>query len=132
MEKKVSLRYKIVATVILVFIGVVSLLFGFSVAPSRTINNDVYWVFKSWALMYLLVLLAGFWVKSRRFSRLAPAGLLVTIAQIIPEFSRLGFKGENPSVPTITIVLSSIILGFVLFFSIYLYIRPINIKNTKN
>lgn len=132
MEKKVSLRYKIVATVILVFIGVVSLLFGFSVAPSRTINNDVYWVFKSWSLVYLFVLLAGFWVKSRRFSRFAPAGLLVTIAQIIPEFSRLGFKGENTSVPTITIILSSIILGFVLFFSIYLYIRPINIKNTKN
>lgn len=129
---KISLRYKILATIILVFILTVSLLFGLTVAPSRTNNNDVYWVFKSWAIVYILVLIAGFWVKSRRFSRLAPAGLLITIAQIIPEFSRLGFKGDNPSVPTVVIVLSSIALGIVLFFSIYLYARPIRIENTKN
>ena len=129
---KISLRYKIFATVVLLFIAFVSLNFGFNVAPSRTIGNEVYWVFKAWSLTYLAVLIGGFWLKSKRFSRLGPAGLMVTCAQLIPELSRIGFKGENPSVHVSIIVISSVLFATVLFASIYLYFRPIRIENTKN
>ena len=61
---KDSLKYKLFVTFCLMFVALLSLSFGFFVGASRTNGNIAYWVFKSIAIIYLVVLLILVWTRN--------------------------------------------------------------------
>ena len=123
-----SLRYRIVATIIITFITFTSLSFGFFVAPSRTTGNEIYWTLKIITLFWIILALGSFWITRKSFFKLAPISLIATIVQIIPELCRIGYKGENPQVPTFIIVICIVSLS--ILFVVSIVIAIIKFKGT--
>lgn len=110
---KTSVKYKLLATFIIVFIMGLSLSFGF-VFPKTTDGNVGYWVFKAITLAFLAVVLVGAWVSKGGFSKIFPLSIIAVLTQVLPAFIRIGFTKENPAVTIPAIY----ICAFVLFIMI--------------
>ena len=111
---KTSVKYKMFGTFMVLFVMLISILFAFLVAPARTTGNVVYWVFKGICLAWLAAMIVLLWLRKTNFSKFVPPVLMAIVAQIVPSFSRIGFKGETPAVPGMVIIISSLVL-FILF-----------------
>ncbi|MCI5744931.1 MAG: hypothetical protein MR270_01455 [Erysipelotrichaceae bacterium] len=115
--KREKVSYKILSTVILLFIVALSLVFGFFIATSRTEGNVAYWVFKAIVVAWLVFDIIFLWCPKTTFSKLFPNVIFATISQAIPAFMRIGWTGEDKLVPPTLIIVFAIILMMIIAFS---------------
>ena len=119
---KDSLKYKLFVTFGLLFITLLSLSFGFFVGSSRTDGNVAYWIFKSIAILYLVVIMILLWLKNNKVGRLLPLSLIGLVIQLIPVLLRIGWTGETPKVPVALIYIAAILMFILICISILLSI----------
>lgn len=129
---KVSVKYKLFGTFMILFVMAISFLFGFLVAPSRTNGNMIYWFFKAICLIWLALMILLLWLRKSSFSKFVPIVLIAISAQLIPSLSRIGFKGENPMVPSYMILISVIIIFILSSISILLLIAHEKYQKDEN
>ena len=119
---KDSLKYKLFVTFGLLFITLLSLSFGFFVGSSRTDGNVAYWIFKSIAILYLVVIIVLVWLKNNKVGKLLPLSLIGFVIQLIPILLRVGWTGETPKVPVALIYIAAIVMFILVSFSMLLSI----------
>ncbi len=115
---KKSLQYRIISMIIIIFIALISLSFGFFVARSRTEGNVAYWVFKCIAVLWLVVEGITLWLPSANFGKLFPITIVAVLSQGIPALMRIGWTGDTPKVPVALIYVCAIVMFVFLITSV--------------
>ncbi len=129
---KKSIQYKVLSTIILLFIALLSLSFGFFVAKNRTDGNVAYWIFKIIAVSWLVIECITLWLPSSNFGKLFPITFVGVFAQGIPALMRIGWTGENPRVPIALIYVCSILMFIFIVFSLLFSISNKSFKKAEN
>ena len=129
---KTSVKYKLFGTFMILFVMLISLLFGFFVAPSRTNGNVVYWAFKTATLLWLASMIVLLWLRKTNFSKFIPPVVIAMLAQLIPSLARIGYVGENPAVDIVVIIIGLIVMFLMLSFSIIMLIAHEKFKNDED
>ena len=128
---KDSLKYKLFVTFCLMFVALLSLSFGFFVGASRTNGNIAYWVFKSIAIIYLVVLLILVWTRNS-ISNILALSVGGIIIQLVPLLLRIGYIGEQPAVPVLVIYIAAILMFVILVSSILFSISSNKFKHDED
>lgn len=130
--KKNEMKYKILVTMVFLFIIILSLSFGFFVAKDRTNGNVAYWVFKIIAILLLVIQGTIVWVKNASFSKIFPNSIVALIAQFLPILMRIGWYGEDKNVPVGLIYFNAIILFIMIALSILYSISHSQFKQQED
>ncbi len=123
MNMKDTTKYKLFSTLILAFIAIISLTMGFFVGSSRTSNNIAYWIFKSIAIVWIVVEIILLWTLKRGIGSHLILAILGFLIQFVPILLRIGFTSENEYHVPVGIIYFAAILDFIflcigIFFTI--------------
>lgn len=116
--KNYSNRYKLVATIGLLFVIAISLMFSFLVGTKQINGNAFYWVFKGIALASLIAIIVMLWFKKASFHKFFPLTLTAVLYQGVPALCRIhNSKGNIPTAMYFIVV----ILTFLFVVAALLY-----------